>query len=138
MLSSIRLTPSSDSSRYAHASESSFDLVFEGLDSKQARTASQFGHDLMLGFPAANPEVRSNPLAMLEVDAQKNVAILARIFNDRFGNKIRTIKMIRSLFPGTGLKDSKDFVDFAESCTVIGSDELFCSNAGYKPDWIKF
>jgi ribosomal protein L7/L12 len=139
MPTAIRLTPSTIHEGFVPA----FDLTFEGLNQKEARSLAQLGHDLILGTPAAplaqESENCPNPLAQLDVEAQKTAAVMAKIHNDRFGNKIMTIKMIRILFPGTDLKEAKDFVEFAMTCTTItGSNDVVADPFGTKLYWVKF
>ena len=138
MPTAIRLTPSSLHEGFVPA----FDLTFEGLNQKEARSLSQLGHDLMLGTPATplvqESEIRPNPLAQLDLAAQKAAAIMAKIHYDRFSNKIQTIKMIRTLFPGTDLKALKDFVDYVTACTITGSNDVLADPFGTKLYWVKF
>jgi hypothetical protein len=139
MISAIRLSPAVNS-----FSCTSYDLTVEGLNQAEARSMSQFGQDLMLGKPdviAAEVGLdtpRRNPLAELDDYGQKAAALVAKIHMDVFNNKITTIKLIRSLFPGMGLKESKDFVDFVSaSCTIVGN-QLSTAPFSWRPDWLKF
>jgi ribosomal protein L7/L12 len=139
MITAVRLTPSSDNF------PQSFDLTIEGLNRLEARSLVQKGHDLMLGDVAGTvvPDVsapRPNPLAEVTVDAQMQAAVICHLHMYRFSNKINTIKMLRCLFPGMGLKDSKDFVEFADQCsiTAYGQATLGDNHAHLRPNWVKF
>jgi ribosomal protein L7/L12 len=140
MLTSIRLTPSITSSSFNTA----FDLAIEGLNEMEARSVSELGQDLMLGIPAAlvaPVDLNSrNPLAKRDESSQKAGAIVIRLFQRRFDDKISSIKLLREMYPGLGLGEAMDFVDFAVECTVTDARELkFPSYYNrLRPDWMKF
>lgn len=138
----VRVSNSIDS----YTSNPTFDLLVEGLSQEDARTLSQSANTLMLGvpnIPAVAPETRRNPLAELDEATQSVIATVVLSYSRSFPNKIACIKMIRTLYQGTGLKDAKDFVDFAVTCIIADNPEglstrIIHYNDHLKPSWVKF
>jgi hypothetical protein len=149
MISAIHLSPSVDSNPFG-VFEPKFDLKIEGLNQRQARSISLLTTDMILG-PVVVDEVPTpargdkNPIADLDNVAQQALGTLVKTHIDRFSNKISAIKLLRSLFPGLGLKDGKDFVDYVWQSILNGPSGVSITGP-YKTDsapiisydWIKF
>lgn len=146
MPTAVRLSTSA-SSGSPFAPVSTFDLTIEGLSRDNARILTKSAEDLMLGVPVVFGMIadvpRPNPLAELDEDTQKTVAVVVLSYFRMTKNKIACIKMLRTLYPGTGLKDGKDFTDFAITITVNDRSESTSSTTitdfdhHMKPLWVK-
>lgn len=121
-----------------------YDLSVEGLSKDNARVLSTTANNLLFGGqnrPFGDVEDPLNPIEKLSVIAQNAALIAARLYYDRHSDKIATIKFMRYMYKGLGLKDAKDFVEYAMSCSMSTKPmeiNVYPMGGVTKPDWLKF
>jgi hypothetical protein len=125
-----------------------------GLNREDARKVTKLAYDLILPEPVApapppKPIHETNFIAQLDHKAQSvlgAMVLMAYAYPNHSTaanvSKIPVINAIRTLYPGLGVKDAKEFVDYvvATSSLELVSCDYRLRKEGFaaKPDWIKF